>query len=345
MSVYKGLMLALCISKASATLGGLRSFEKGTLGSRNLQSLGDWEICTSSNQCSNGCCSKKYSEGQYKCTPLEEGFVPEDNGCVSDGGGESLGDWTVCTSSDQCRNGCCSKQYSNDGQYKCTPLGAGFVPENNGCIASTQPGPQPGPPATQTYQLQLIPEEEIDGKILDDIEYAFNEMYSQMASKYNKNADTSVTIRIHEFDWDGVPAYADGEGVHIKTSHLRANPSDAAGVSIHELMHIVQRDWIDVPGWLIEGFADYARNESQVDMLMNNRWSIPDGYQPGTSYTDGYGTATSFIRFLDDNRIVGVPTLVSKFLDGSYSDADDIWREMAGSTLDELWELYASVTS
>ncbi|KAJ3123537.1 serine protease [Nowakowskiella sp. JEL0407] len=34
-----------------------------------------------------------------------------------------LGDWAFCTSSSQCANKCCSKQYSNDGKFKCTPGG------------------------------------------------------------------------------------------------------------------------------------------------------------------------------------------------------------------------------
>ncbi|KAJ3123540.1 hypothetical protein HK098_001843 [Nowakowskiella sp. JEL0407] len=35
-----------------------------------------------------------------------------------------LGDWSFCSSSAQCKNGCCSKQYSNDGKLKCTPGGS-----------------------------------------------------------------------------------------------------------------------------------------------------------------------------------------------------------------------------
>eukprot|EP01103_Thecamoeba_quadrilineata_P013469 TRINITY_DN3756_c0_g1_i2.p1 TRINITY_DN3756_c0_g1~~TRINITY_DN3756_c0_g1_i2.p1 ORF type:complete len:473 (+),score=69.94 TRINITY_DN3756_c0_g1_i2:196-1419(+) len=40
------------------------------------------------------------------------------------GGGGNLPDWAFCTSSDQCQDNCCSVQYSNDGQYKCTPGGS-----------------------------------------------------------------------------------------------------------------------------------------------------------------------------------------------------------------------------
>jgi hypothetical protein len=45
---------------------------------RGLQSLGDWEFCSSSSQCSNGCCSNVYSDdGALKCTPLTGGFNPD----------------------------------------------------------------------------------------------------------------------------------------------------------------------------------------------------------------------------------------------------------------------------
>jgi hypothetical protein len=45
--------------------------------------LADWSACSSSSQCSNGCCSGKYSGGTLKCTPLGSGFNPSANGCVS----------------------------------------------------------------------------------------------------------------------------------------------------------------------------------------------------------------------------------------------------------------------
>ncbi|PRP79712.1 hypothetical protein PROFUN_12700 [Planoprotostelium fungivorum] len=37
-------------------------------------------------------------------------------------GGRS--DWQMCADSSECINHCCSKQYSNDGQSKCTPGGS-----------------------------------------------------------------------------------------------------------------------------------------------------------------------------------------------------------------------------
>ena len=56
-----------------------------------------------------------------------------------------LEDWAFCSSSSQCRNGCCSSRYSDDGKLKCTPVG-GFKP-HEGCITGEGgPAPTPTPP-------------------------------------------------------------------------------------------------------------------------------------------------------------------------------------------------------
>ena len=145
-------------------------------------SLGDWEFCSSSSQCRNGCCSRLHSDdGRLKCTPVG-GF--QASHCVTGGpaptptrppsaplptkmptakkpttpmtkkpitpmtkkptkkpsrpptgrpmAGSAFGDWEFCSSSSQCRNGCCSSRYSDDSKLKCTPVG-GFKP-HEGCI-------------------------------------------------------------------------------------------------------------------------------------------------------------------------------------------------------------------
>ncbi|KAL3807248.1 hypothetical protein ACHAXA_007967 [Cyclostephanos tholiformis] len=95
--------------------------------------LGDWSECELSSDCANECCSSVYSGGVFKCTPLDPiGYNPEI--CTSADGGvtptptpvvcvdpDCLGDWSECTSSSECANGCCSDEYSG-GIFKCTPL-------------------------------------------------------------------------------------------------------------------------------------------------------------------------------------------------------------------------------
>ena len=94
--------------------------------------LGDWTVCDNSNQCTNQCCSSKYSEGVLKCTPV--GGFKTWEGCVgSTTVATKQGDWTVCNNSNQCTNQCCSSKYS-EGVLKCTPVG-GFKTWE-GCVGS-----------------------------------------------------------------------------------------------------------------------------------------------------------------------------------------------------------------
>jgi mannan endo-1,4-beta-mannosidase len=95
---------------------------------------GDWQFCSVSAECQNGCCSKQYSDdGKLKCTP---GGSPSQ--CVVGTSPSPVptpttptppttpgkGDWNFCAVSAECLNKCCSKQYSDDGKLKCTPGGS-----------------------------------------------------------------------------------------------------------------------------------------------------------------------------------------------------------------------------
>ncbi len=96
--------------------------------------LGDWTVCANSNQCTNQCCSGKYSGGVLKCTPV--GGFKTWEGCVgstSSVAATKQGDWTVCANSNQCTTQCCSSKYSG-GVLKCTPVG-GFKTWE-GCVGS-----------------------------------------------------------------------------------------------------------------------------------------------------------------------------------------------------------------
>jgi hypothetical protein len=114
---------------------------------------GDWQLCSKSSECANGCCSGQYSGGTLKCTPLNGGY--NSNICV--GGSTNpppaptsptsglKGEWQLCSRSSECANGCCSGQYSG-GTLKCTPLNGGY--NSNICVGGsptspTQPSPTP----------------------------------------------------------------------------------------------------------------------------------------------------------------------------------------------------------
>jgi len=81
-----------CSSKLSegvlkcTSVGGFKTWEGCVaVGSSTITSsskLGDWEKCFDSKQCENQCCSRKYSEGILKCTPLTPVEFKPSEGCV-----------------------------------------------------------------------------------------------------------------------------------------------------------------------------------------------------------------------------------------------------------------------
>ena len=88
---------------------------------RGLQSFGDWEQCSSSSQCSNGCSATYTRTMEHKYTPLNGGFNPdiclvidnnEDNLIVGD---NDAGTWfwgtdSFCLAGTTC-NDCCNGWY------------------------------------------------------------------------------------------------------------------------------------------------------------------------------------------------------------------------------------------
>jgi hypothetical protein len=86
-------------------------------------------ICADRSCCSEwgycGCSTAHCTRGQT-CGGSAPAPAPVPAPTSSSG---SRGDWELCGSSRECRNGCCSSRYSNDGRLKCTPLSGGFRPD------------------------------------------------------------------------------------------------------------------------------------------------------------------------------------------------------------------------
>lgn len=47
-------------------------------------------------------------------------------------------DWDFCSAGSECANSCCSKKYSDDGRYNCTPGGCTNLVEWEFCAANSQ---------------------------------------------------------------------------------------------------------------------------------------------------------------------------------------------------------------
>jgi hypothetical protein len=165
----------------------------------------------------------------------------------------------------------------------------------------------------------------------------FFEVYPQQAKAFNANTLKRLTFIIDP-NYNGVAATGDGVA-RYSSIWLQKNPEDIDVVT-HEVMHVVQSYPGDSgPGWLTEGIADYVRYKYGV----NNEkagWTLTP-FKATQSYTNSYRITARFLVWLEKNVKPGIVNqLDAAMRTKTYSK--NIWMELTGKTLDDLWTAYAS---
>lgn len=132
---------------------------------------------------------------------------------------------------------------------------------------------------------------------------------------------------------NGAVAYTDTAAGTIKVSisYMRSQPSDM-GLVAHELTHVVQGYVnVNVPGWIVEGMADYMR----YTLGYANSWSY---FHCASSerYTSGYGCGASLLKYVER---VYMPSVVKDLHNtvrqNRYTDA--FFTGNTGKTPDQLY--------
>lgn len=122
---------------------------------------------------------------------------------------------------------------------------------------------------------------------------------------------------------------------------MRNLDGEAAGAVVHEMVHVVQqygraRGRNRNPGWMVEGVADYIRW-----FLYEPQDKRPRVNPSRANYTDSYRTTAAFLNYLvakHDAKIV--EKFNAAMREGKYRD--ELWKELAGKTVDELWADYVA---
>lgn len=166
---------------------------------------------------------------------------------------------------------------------------------------------------------------------------AFFTVYPKEAKRFNKKVMKRVIFLVDPA-YKGVAATSGGI-VRYSPKWMAEHPEDIDVVT-HEVMHIVQGYPGGAgPGWLTEGIADYVRYIYGVNNEAG-KWSLPN-YDASHAYTKSYRVTARFLVWLEKNK---KKNMVTK-LDGamrSKTYSADLWKELTGKTLDELWSEYAS---
>jgi hypothetical protein len=142
-----------------------------------------------------------------------------------------------------------------------------------------------------------------------------------------------ITVVVHRGGF--VAAWTSGTEVHLNAAWFRAHPDDIGGC-VHEFTHAIMRAPVmdEGNGWLIEGIADWVRDELGFDA----EWTKAH-FERGHALS-GYQTTAHFLRWLRKPWPSVVRDLSRRLSDGTYT-ADD-FVTLTGTSLDELVQGYES---
>ena len=165
---------------------------------------------------------------------------------------------------------------------------------------------------------------------------AFFTVYPVEAEMYNKQTIKKVVFFMDP-EYKGVAATS-GDIVRFNPQYFHNNPGDIDVVT-HEVMHIVQAYPGNAgPGWLTEGIADYVRFKVGIDNK-GAQWTLPN-FSAKQNYENAYRVTARFLVWLEKNKMKGiVKQLDIDMRTKTYNS--QIWKQLTGKTVDELWSEYA----
>ena len=128
----------------------------------------------------------------------------------------------------------------------------------------------------------------------------------------------------------------------VSATYLRNHPKDIDLVT-HELMHVVQSYPNGQPVWLVEGIADYVRWKYGRDNAGAN-WNLPN-FDRTQRFTDSYAVTARFLVWLERKVNRNIVNRLDRALRGDQYQNGQIWKQITGKSIDQLWSDYASKSS
>jgi len=168
----------------------------------------------------------------------------------------------------------------------------------------------------------------------------FFTVYPPIVERFNKESLRRVIFAV-DTAYDNIAITMDGGLVVFNPKWFVHNPEDFDVVT-HEVMHIAQEYGRNlgnnVPVWVTEGIADYVRYRYGIHNAEAN-WNLPDPLWTIHHYTNSYKITARFFVWLEERKD---PQIIDK-IDAAarnHKYHSNIWVELTGRTIDELWEDY-----
>lgn len=194
---------------------------------------------------------------------------------------------------------------------------------------------------TLTYQ---DPSGSTAADVRERIIATFFATYPRQRHDFHSSAPSSVRI-VMDPSYDGVAYVGEKEKsatITINPGWLQKHPNDTDLVT-HEGMHIVQGypgyASERAPSWLVEGIADYARDQYGVDNAAGG-WALPTQVKPEHKVDTGYRVTGAFLKWGEAAHPGLVKALDSALRQGRYTPA--LWKAHTGEDLPTLWQAYTA---
>jgi hypothetical protein len=139
-------------------------------------------------------------------------------------------------------------------------------------------------------------------------------------------AETVPTITVRVEHHGPGAAWTNGTQVFLSQPWFTQHPDDVGGV-LHEFTHAIMRapTYDETTSWLIEGLADYVRDQLGYAAA----WTQAH-FEPGKA-TAGYQTTAHFLQYLDRTYPGAVTRLAQALMDDTYRP--DVFRQCTGKPL------------
>ena len=140
-------------------------------------------------------------------------------------------------------------------------------------------------------------------------------------------AEEAPPITLHVERSGPGAAWTNGTAVFLSKQWFTQHPDDVGGV-LHEFTHAVMRapTYDETTIWLIEGLADYVRDELGYDAA----WTQAH-FEPGKA-TAGYQTTAHFLQHVERAHPGTIKRLAQALMDDTFSP--DVFRKCTGKPLE-----------
>ena len=140
-----------------------------------------------------------------------------------------------------------------------------------------------------------------------------------------------------------VPAYCAGRKICLSMEFVRNYPHEAKGACVHELAHAVQdfcprpgrsHPYRGVPGWIVEGLADWVRwlnYEGEKGRKRVERDALRE-----RAYDAGYGVSAVFLDWVAKKYNKDLIVKLNQICREGKYDEPKVWVELTGKRVEVL---------